>query len=122
MGKQRILTASEIEVLGRIDARREEVGLSWAELARQAGRSPELGAQWSGRRSFPPERVLGRIAEALNVRRSWLLSGEEGDEDVKARTVRQARVLRLMLDMTPEQEAAIVASAEGIAAHMGKKK
>jgi transcriptional regulator with XRE-family HTH domain len=120
--KQRELTPAEIEVLGRIESRLGERSMSWAELARQAGRSTQLGAQWSGRRSFPPERVLSRIAEVLEVPRSWLLSGNESDDEVRARTVRQASVLRLMLDMTPEQEAALLAAAEGIFAHMNKKK
>lgn len=120
--KQRELTPAEIEVLGRIESRLAERSMSWAELARQAGRSTQLGAQWSGRRSFPPERVLSRIAEVLEVPRSWLLSGNESDDEVRARTVRQASVLRLMLDMTPEQEAALLAAAEGISAHMKQKK
>lgn len=118
---QRTLTPAEVEVLGRIEMRLEERRMSWAELARQSGRSTQLGAQWAGRRSFPPERVLSRIAEVLDVPRSWLLSGNESEEEVRARTVRQANVLRLMLDMTPEQEAALLAAAEGIAAHLNKK-
>jgi transcriptional regulator with XRE-family HTH domain len=120
--KQRELTPAEVEVLGRIESRLAERSMSWAELARRVGRSTQLGAQWSGRRSFPPERIMTKIAEVLEVPRSWLLSGTENEDEVRARTVRQASVLRLMLDMTPDQEAALLAAAEGISAHMKQKK
>jgi transcriptional regulator with XRE-family HTH domain len=120
--KQRPLNANELAAMARIEDALARKDMSWAALARACNRSTQLGAQWSGRRSFPPQRVLQQIAEVLEVSRAWLLSGDEDDAEVKARTVRQARVLKLMLSMSPEQEAAILAAAEGIATHMDKKK
>lgn len=122
MAKQRELTDAERAVLERIDAVLSDRRMSWAELARRVGRSKQLGAQWSGKRSFPPQRVAFAIAEVLEVSRTWLLSGEEADAAPRPVTARQAEVLRLMLEMTPDQEAAILAAAKGISTHMDKKK
>ena len=120
--KQRPVSEKERAVLDRIRVRLDELEMTWAQLAIAVGRSSNLGHQWSGGRSFPPHRLHGPITEALRMPRSWLLTGDEPDEETKAQTVQQGEVLKLMLSMTPEQQEALVAAARGIAAHMEKKK
>lgn len=122
MGKQRTLNAAELAVLQRIEHVLDSKGMSWAALAVQAGRSKQLGAQWSGRRSFPPQRVLQAIAGVLEVAPSWLLSGDEPDSEVRAATVDEAELLRIMRAMSVTQQRALLASARGLASMMDKKK
>lgn len=120
--KQRLASDKEKAVLARIGERLAELGMHWSDLSVAVGRSKQLGHQWSSGRSFPPHRLHAAIAEVLKVPRSWLLTGGEPDEETKAQTVQQGEVMKLMLEMTPEQQRAVLAAARGIAAHMEKKK
>lgn len=59
----------------RIRKRREQLGLSQSELARQLGLKPQSIQQWEDGRAQPrPKRYAG-ICEVLNISRAWLLSG-----------------------------------------------
>lgn len=107
--------------MDRINYTLQNRGLSWSELARRCGRSTSAASQWSGRLAFPSQRTFTRIAEVLGVSQGWLLTGEETEDKPVARTKRQAQALRLMLEMTADQEAAALAAIQGIASHLSKK-
>jgi transcriptional regulator with XRE-family HTH domain len=119
--RQRPLSPAELAVMDRINQKLISEGLSWSELARRVGRTISAGKQWSGRRAFPTQRTFTRIAEVLGVTQAWLLRGDEEDRPPVARTKRQAEVLALMMEMSPDQEAAAVAALKGLAAHLTKK-
>jgi transcriptional regulator with XRE-family HTH domain len=122
MAKQRELSAAERAVMDRVEEAMQRKVWSWAELARRVGLSDNAGSQWSGRRAFPRQRTMIRLAEVLEVSQSWLLKGDEPDAQLRPLTARQAEILKLMQDMGPDAEAAALASIRGIAAHMAKNK
>lgn len=119
--KQRPLSPAERATMDRIEQALTGKGWSWSELARRVGRSTSAASQWSGRLAFPSQRTFTAMAEALEVSQAWLLRGDEDEPLPKARTKRQAEALRIMMEMTPEQEAAALAALQGIAAHLTKK-
>lgn len=121
MTKQRALSPAERQAMDRIADAIQARGWSWSELARRVGKTSSAASQWSGKRAFPTQRTFIAIAAALDVAASWLLSGDDPDAEIKPKTKRQAEALKLMLEMTPEQEAAALAAIQGIAAHMSKK-
>jgi len=107
--------------MGRIETRLKELGLNWAELARRVGKKEASGSQWSGRRVFPREGTLHEIAKVLEVGVGWLLTGGEPLEERLAQTTTEKDMLRLLRDMTPEQQRVVLASAAGIKAGFTKK-
>jgi transcriptional regulator with XRE-family HTH domain len=119
--KQRVLSAEERATMDRIENTLRSRGVSWSELARQCGNTPSAASQWSGRRAFPAQRTFNRIAEALGVTQSWLIKGEDDGALPQARTKRQAEAIKIMMEMTADQEAAALAAIQVIAAHMAKK-
>jgi transcriptional regulator with XRE-family HTH domain len=119
--KQRPLSPQELAVMERIDQARAAKGLSWSKLALACGRTTSAGSQWSSRLAYPSQRTFNLIAQALEVSQAWLLRGDEDEPLPKARTKRQAELLRIMDNLTAEQEAAVLAAAQGIAAHLTKK-
>lgn len=121
MAKTRPLSPRELAAMDRIALTLKAKGWSWSELARRVKKTPSAASQWSGRLAFPSHRTFIAICTELEVAASWVLDGEDADKAPRPATKRQADILRLMADMTPDQEAAILAAAQGIAAHMAKK-
>lgn len=119
--KQRTLTEGERATLDRIGARLAEIDMSWAELARQVGRSHQLGSAWSGKRSFPPARIVDKIAGVLSVPRSWLLSGTDPEAQMKPATVSEAEALALMKELPAQQQAVVLAALRGMVGQLTKK-
>jgi transcriptional regulator with XRE-family HTH domain len=119
--KQRDLTDRERATLDRIGQRLAEINLSWAELARRVGRSHQLGSAWSGKRSFPPERVMDKIAEVLDVPRAWLLSGDDPQAQMKPATVNEAEALALIKSLPAAQQAVVLSALRGMVDGLRKK-
>lgn len=56
------------ELLGRgIKARRRQLGITQAELARVCGVSPVTAWRWEAGRQMPSQRHIGAIAQALGI-------------------------------------------------------
>lgn len=64
----------------RIKQRREELGLSRADLATAIGlKSAEAIRQWESGDTSPTKKNLDPLAKTLKVSREWLLTGQEKD-------------------------------------------
>lgn len=121
MAKQRQLNNREKAVLDRISQILETKGWSWSELARRVGKTTSAASQWSGKRSFPRENVLYMISSALEVDMGWLLTGEDPAERRLAQTETELRLLELARAMSPEEQRALIAAAQGLKGSLTKK-
>lgn len=66
----------------RIRERREELGLSQSEVARQLGLKPQSIQQWEDGSAQPRPKRYPEICRVLNVSRAWLVGGsDEGKMD-----------------------------------------
>jgi transcriptional regulator with XRE-family HTH domain len=121
MSKNREITAREREVLDRLAVVLQKAGTSWAAAAKIAGRSEALGAQWSGRRSFPREEALYRIAQHLGVAMGWLLTGDEPSAETLAMTETERAMLKALRELAPDAQRAAVAQITALATNLTKK-
>lgn len=121
MSKNRELTSREREVLDRLAVVLKSADVSWAEAAQLAGKSRNLGAQWSSRRSFPREEALFRISQHLGVAMGWLLTGNEPSADTTAMTETERAMLKALRDLAPDAQRAAVAQITALASILTKK-
>ena len=61
----------------RIRISRLKLGWSGAELAEKVGSSIQSISNYEIGRVFPPEQALARLADALGVNKTWLLTGKD---------------------------------------------
>lgn len=121
MSKNREITAREREVLDRLALVLQNSGVSWTQAAQLAGKSGSLGAQWSGRRSFPKEEALYRIAQHLGVAMGWLLTGDEPSAETLAMTETERAMLKALRELAPDAQRAAVAQVAALASNLTKK-
>jgi transcriptional regulator with XRE-family HTH domain len=121
MSKNREITAREREVLDRLALVLQNSGVSWTQAAQLAGKSGSLGAQWSGRRSFPKEEALYRIAQHLGVAMGWLLTGNEPSAETMAMTETERAMLKALRELAPDAQRAAVAQITALATNLTKK-
>lgn len=95
--------------------------MSMSDLAVAVGRSEPLGRQWNTYRAFPPQRILQGIAERLDVRMNWLLSGENEPAD-RALTVVERETLATMRELPLDLQKLLLATAKGWRAEPTRKK
>lgn len=108
-------------MLDRLGAVLKESGVSWANAALIAGKSANLGAQWSGRRAFPKEEALYRIAQKLGIAMGWLLTGDEPTAETLAMTETERDALKVLRDLSPEAQRAAVAQMKALRDALTKK-
>ena len=121
MGTPRPLTARELAVMDRIEKMLRDRGSNWSQLARSVGKTTGSASQWSGRRSFPREQTLYAIAQQLGVGMGWLLSGDEPQERRLAQTATEQALLDALREMSPDEQRALLAAAQGIKGSLSKK-
>lgn len=119
--RTRPLTDRELAVMNRIESRLVTKGETWASLARKVGKTNSSGSQWSGKRSFPREQTLYKIAQALEVGMGWLLAGDEPGEQTRAQTDLELAALQLMREMSPAEQLTMLAAGRGIKGSLTKK-
>lgn len=121
MGKPRPLTDRELAVMDRLERLLRDRGLNWSQMARAVGKTTGSASQWSGRRSFPREQTLYAIAQWLGVGMGWLLSGDEPQERRLAQTTNEQALLDALRAMSPDEQKALLAAAQGIKGSLSKK-
>jgi transcriptional regulator with XRE-family HTH domain len=121
MSKNRDLTNRERQVMDRLESVLKTRGVSWAESAQLAGKSKNLGAQWSGRRSFPREEALYQIAQALGVAMGWLLTGDEPSAETLAMTETERALLKAVRELSPDMQRAALAQVNALVTSIAKK-
>ena len=121
MGKPRKLNDREKLVLDRVELLLKSRSLSWSELARAVGKTTSSASQWSGRLSFPREQTLYSIAQQLGVGMGWLLAGDETDENLAPRTVTERDLMRVVKEMSPDEQRALLGAARGLKGTITKK-
>ncbi len=70
----------------RVTAAREAMGVSVAQLARQAGVKAETVLNWEADRSEPRPNKLQMLAGVLNVPLLWLMAGQGPGPDLRPRS------------------------------------
>jgi transcriptional regulator with XRE-family HTH domain len=120
-GRERTLTPRELAIMDRIEARIKSAGISWATLALDVGKTKSSGSQWSGRRSFPREESLYRIAQRLGVEMGYLLTGDQPGEQTRAQTVNEKALLELTRELSPAEQQALLAVARSLKGSLTKK-
>jgi transcriptional regulator with XRE-family HTH domain len=120
MAKTRPLTRREHEILDRLGSLLQERGLSWAAASRLAGKSDNLGNQWSSRRSFPREAQLHRLSEELGIAMGWLLTGDEPSAETMAVTEAEKQALAALRRLSPEGQRIALAQMAALAAGLTK--
>jgi transcriptional regulator with XRE-family HTH domain len=121
MAKNRALSIREGEILDRLALKLRDAGVSWSKAARLAGKSDNLGSQWSGRRAFPTEAALYAISKGLGVSMGWLLTGSEPGAETTAVTETEREALALLRDLPPELQRALLAQGQALRDSMAKK-
>jgi transcriptional regulator with XRE-family HTH domain len=116
MPKLRELTAREHKILDRLGGVLQEQNVSWSDAARRAGKSGNLGNQWSSRRSFPKEEALHRLCGELGITMGWLLTGAEPNADVMAMTQAEKEALAAFRALSPQGQQIAIAQIEALRA------
>jgi transcriptional regulator with XRE-family HTH domain len=121
VAKNRILSDREQAILDRLAVELNKAGVSWSKAARMAGKSDNLGSQWSGRRAFPTEAALYEITKGLGVSMGWLLTGSEPGADTTAVTEAEKKAIAIMRELPPELQHALLALGEALRDSMAEK-
>lgn len=101
-----------LEIGKRIRALREQKEYTQEEFGPMIGLSEGASAQWETGRVIPKMSNLKKIADALDTTTEYLWAGDDPDEQAKAHTNRELRVLKAMRQMSPEKAEALLTLIE----------
>ncbi|MCI1439836.1 MAG: helix-turn-helix domain-containing protein [Acetobacter peroxydans] len=105
----------------RIRTKRELLGFTTDELAGMLGVTGNAVTQYETGRAIPKPNRFEALAVALRTNTTWLLTGGEPDEQVKAQTKTELEALILLREIPLEQHPMVLAAIRGMASVKPKK-
>ncbi|MFT9384440.1 MAG: helix-turn-helix domain-containing protein [Acetobacter orientalis] len=105
----------------RIRTKRELLGFTTDELAGMLGVTGNAVTQYETGRAIPKPNRFEALAVALRTNTTWLLTGDEPDEQVKAQTKTELEALILLREIPLEQHPMVLAAIRGMASVKPKK-
>ncbi|MCP1221353.1 helix-turn-helix domain-containing protein [Acetobacter orientalis] len=105
----------------RIRTKRELLGFTTDELAGMLGVTGNAITQYETGRAIPKPNRFEALAVALGTNTTWLLTGDEPDEQVKAQTKTELEALTLLREIPLEQHPMVLAAIRGMASVKPKK-
>lgn len=106
----------------RVRTLREQKGFTQAELASMVGVTENAITQYESGRASPRPYRIEALAQMLGVTATFLLTGNEPDQLVRAQTSPELEALEIIRDIPLEQQPAALAALRGIAQAYRKKK
>lgn len=121
MARKRTLPTKESMAVGkRIAEARTKAEHTQETLARTMGVSSALVAQYeTGVTGLTTKRV-DQLVGLLGITMSWLLTGDEPDQMIKAHTDAERKALAAIREVPAEKQAAYLVAAEALARAMAK--
>lgn len=106
----------------RLRTIREQKSLTQAQLGAMIGLSENAIVQYETGRASPRKERIQRLTEVLQVSANYLLTGGDPEEEVKAQTRPELEALRIIRDIPPGRQDAVIAALRAMAGAMGEQK
>lgn len=106
----------------RLRTSRIAKGLTQDELGKRIGLSGNSISQYEAGRAYPRQKPFGLLIKELEVTSSYLLTGDDPKEKIKAQTRYEKELLEIMRKTTPQNQKVLLDAMHALSQSLDKKK